>query len=69
MDKNMGKIDRWVRVIFALVVNALYFADVITGTFGLVMIVISIVFVLTSVTSFCPIYKIIGINSCAAKKD
>ncbi len=52
MKKNMGNIDRVIRVLIALVVIALYFANVISGTVALVLLVLSAVFILTSVISF-----------------
>ncbi len=60
----MGNIDRVIRVLIALVVIALYFANVISGTVALVLLVLSAVFILTSVISFCPLYTIFGINTC-----
>ncbi len=60
----MGNIDRVIRVLIALVVIALYFANVISGTVAIVLLALSAVFVLTSVMSFCPLYTIFGINTC-----
>jgi len=45
----------------------LYFTNVITGTLGIVLLVIAGVFVLTSLISFCPLYTILGINTCKTK--
>lgn len=68
MKKNMGYIDRVIRVIFAVAVAILFFNGVITGTFGIVLMVLAIVFVLTSMLGFCPIYTVLGINTTPAKK-
>jgi len=67
MKKNMGTIDRAIRVIIALVVLGLFFGKVITGTLAIVLLVLSAVFVLTSLISFCPLYLPLGINTCAKK--
>ncbi len=64
----MGNIDRIVRVLIALVVIALYFANVISGTVAIVLLAFSGIFILTSLISFCPLYTIFGINTCK-KKD
>ena len=64
----MGSIDRVVRTIIALVVGGLYFTNVITGTLGLVLLIAAVVFLLTSVVSFCPLYTVLGINTCAVKR-
>lgn len=69
MKKNMGNADRIIRLLLAVAVAVLYFTHVITGTFGIVLLVIAGVFVLTSLVSFCPLYTLIGVNTCAVKKQ
>ncbi len=68
MQKNMGAADRIIRVIVAAVVAFLYYNKTITGTLGIVLMVLAAVFLLTSVISFCPLYKLVGINTCPLKK-
>jgi fatty acid desaturase len=68
MKKNMGNADRIIRIIIAAIIVALYFTNIITGTFGIVLLVLAGVFVLTSLISFCPLYAIVGLNTCPAKK-
>lgn len=65
----MGNTDRIVRMLLAAVVAVLYFTNIITGTLGIVLLVLAGVFVLTSLISFCPLYTLMGINTCPAKKD
>jgi hypothetical protein len=67
MKKNMGSADRMIRVILAVVFAALYFTGTVTGTLGIVLLVLGAVFVLTSVISFCPLYAPFGISTCAVK--
>jgi fatty acid desaturase len=69
MKKNMGNTDRIIRFLLAVAVAILYFTNVITGTVGIVLLVIAGVFVLTSLVSFCPLYTLIGLNTCPAKKE
>ncbi|MBL7776119.1 MAG: DUF2892 domain-containing protein [Saprospiraceae bacterium] len=64
MKKNMGSTDRIVRIILALVFAALYFSGTVTGTFGIVLLVLGAVFVLTSLVSFCPLYVLAGLSTC-----
>lgn len=52
----MGSADRIIRVIIAAIVVILYFTGTISGTLGIVLLVLAGVFVLTSITSFCPFY-------------
>ena len=64
----MGNADRAIRVIIAILVAVLYFTNVISGTLGLILLVVAGVFVLTSLVSFCPLYSLIGVNTCPVKK-
>ena len=64
----MGNSDRIVRLLLAAVVAVLYFTNTITGTLAIVLLVLAGVFVLTSLVSFCPLYTLVGINTCTAKK-
>ena len=68
MKKNMGNTDRLIRLLLAVLVAILFYSNVIDGTFGIVLLVIAGVFVVTSLVSFCPLYTLIGVNSCSAKK-
>ncbi|MBK6835545.1 MAG: DUF2892 domain-containing protein [Bacteroidetes bacterium] len=68
MKKNMGNIDKIVRILIAAVVAVLYFTGIVTGTLGIVLLVLAGVFVLTSLISFCPLYTIFGMNTCPKDK-
>ncbi|MBP7931507.1 MAG: DUF2892 domain-containing protein [Chitinophagaceae bacterium] len=68
MKKNMGSMDRVVRILLAVVFAALYFTGTVSGTLGLVLVAAAGIFALTSVISFCPLYPILGINTCSVKK-
>jgi hypothetical protein len=63
MKKNMGSVDKAVRILAALVVAVLYLAGQITGTAAIVLGVIAVVFVATSLISFCPLYTLFKINT------
>ncbi|PKO19090.1 MAG: DUF2892 domain-containing protein [Chloroflexi bacterium HGW-Chloroflexi-10] len=56
MKKNMGNIDRLVRVVLAVLFAVLYFTGVVSGTLGIILLVLAAVFALTSLVSFCPLY-------------
>ncbi|CAN5866916.1 hypothetical protein BH11BAC4_BH11BAC4_02680 [soil metagenome] len=68
MKKNMGSADRITRLVIAAVLAILYFTNTITGTFGIVALVLAAVLVLTSFISFCPLYLPFGISTCKTKK-
>lgn len=63
----MGSTDRIVRVIIAAVLLGLYFGGIISGTLGVVLAVLGIIFVLTSMISFCPLYLPFGLNTIRKK--
>ena len=63
MKKNMGTIDKAIRSLVAVVIAILFYTEVITGTLGIVLIVLAAVFVLTSLFSFCPLYLPLHINT------
>lgn len=67
MKKNMGTADRVIRIIIAAIVGVLYFQEIITGTLGIILLVLAGVFVLTSLISFCPLYAPFGIKTCSTK--
>jgi hypothetical protein len=64
MKKNMGTTDRVIRTIIAIIIAGLYFSNVITGTLGIVLMIFAGVFLFTSLISFCPLYTLIGANTC-----
>jgi hypothetical protein len=69
MKKNMGSVDRIVRVVVAAIIAVLFFTKVITGALGIILLVLAAVFLLTSVVSFCPLYAPFGISTCETEKS
>lgn len=63
MKKNMGTIDRALRVTVALVIGILYLTGQISGLAAVVLGVIAVIFVATSLVSTCPLYVPLGITT------
>lgn len=63
MKKNMGNVDRAIRIIVAAIIVGLYFFNVVSGTLGIVLLVIAGIFVLTSIIRVCPLYLPFGIKT------
>ncbi len=63
----MGSADRAIRLIVAAIVFYLYYNGTVSGTMGIVLMVLAGVFVLTSLVSFCPLYTLVGMNTCKTK--
>ncbi|MEO1013038.1 MAG: DUF2892 domain-containing protein [Bacteroidota bacterium] len=68
MKKNMGRTDKVVRVLLAIMVALLVYFEVVQGTFAMILLALATVFVITSVVSFCPLYRIFGLSSCKVGK-
>lgn len=67
MKKNMGSADRISRIVFAIIIGVLYYTKAIEGTAALVLGALAIIFVLTSLISFCPLYVPFGFSTCKKK--
>ncbi|SIN68027.1 YgaP family membrane protein [Algoriphagus halophilus] len=64
MKKNMGTIDRAIRLVVAAVLVLLYFSGIVSGTLGIISLVVALIFAITSLVSYCPLYAIVGIKTC-----
>ena len=67
MKANMGTLDKIIRVLIALAIGVLIYTNILSGTLAIVLGVLSIVFALTSLISFCPLYTLFGLNTCKRK--
>ena len=68
MKKNMGSIDKAIRILFAVVVLILLLAGQISGTAAIILGIFAVIFVLTSLVSFCPLYTIFNISTLKSDK-
>ncbi len=69
MKKNMGSADRIIRLLIAAVIALLYYSGIVSGTLGIVLLILALVFVATSLISFCPLYALFGMSTCPVKKQ
>jgi hypothetical protein len=67
MKKNMGIIDRVLRILIAVVVAVLYFTGILSGTWAIVLLILSGIFILTSVVGICPLYMPFGLKTFKSK--
>ena len=63
----MGGADRVIRIIIAALIGVLYWQGIIEGTLAYILIALAAVFLLTSFVSFCPLYKLVGLDTCPRK--
>ena len=64
MTKNMGSTDKTIRIIAGILFIILYLAGTVSGLFGIILLVLGLVFLLTSFIGFCPLYLPFKINTC-----
>lgn len=67
MKKNVGTVDRVIRITLAVVFAALFFTGTVSGTMAYVLLALAAIFLVTSIITFCPLYLPFGLSTC--KKD
>jgi len=63
LKKNVGTTDRIIRFVVAAVFAVLYFTGMVSGTFGIVLMVLAVIFALTATITFCPLYLPFGLST------
>ena len=69
MKSNVGKSDRILRIAIAILIAILYYSEILTGTLAYILLTVGAILVLTSLVSFCPLYQILGANTCKMKTN
>ena len=59
----MSNLDRIIRIILAALFAYLYFGGIVTGVLGIILVVLGVVFLLTSIVGFCPLYALLKIST------
>ena len=68
MKKNMGTIDRIIRILLAIVFIVLYLNGSITGVASIILGILAFVFIVTSLIGFCPLYVPLKISTIGKSK-
>jgi len=63
LNKNMGTLDRIIRLVIAAVIAVLYFTGNLSGLAAIILGILAVVFVVTSLVSFCPLYVPFGLST------
>lgn len=63
MKKNMGNTDRIIRIIIAAFFGYFFISGMVTGVAGIIMGILAVVFLLTSLIGFCPLYTVFRLNT------
>lgn len=68
MKKNVGNSDKLIRLSIAVVLVLLYLTDVVSGITGFVFLILAAILAITGTVNFCPLYSILGMNTCKTAK-
>ncbi len=69
MKANIGSMDKFVRLGLAIVLIILFYNSTLTGTLGIVALLVALILTITSLVNFCPLYSIFKINTIRKKED
>lgn len=69
MKANIGPSDKLVRLALAVLLIVLFYKEIVTGTLGIVLLVVALLLTVTSLINFCPLYKIFKIDTLKKKES
>jgi len=69
MKKNMGALDRTIRTILAVIMAVLVFTKAVHGTLAYILAILTIIFIVTSLIGFCPLYVPLRISTLPKNKS
>jgi hypothetical protein len=69
MKKNMGTLDKGIRLAIALVIVILDINNVVPGTLGDILLIVAVLLVITTFLGFCPLYLPFGWNTNKQKEE
>ena len=67
MKKNVGSIDKIVRIIIAAVAVWAAYTNQVSSPWDYVLYAVAVIMVLTALMSTCPIWIVFGINTLKSK--
>ena len=65
MKKNVGKVDRVLRITSGVVIGVILALGVVRGIYGVVLGLFGIMWLITGIIRFCPTYVPFGISTCS----
>lgn len=69
MKKNVGNTDRFVRVMFGIILLILFMSGAIENNLiRWIVLGLSLILIITAFATFCPLYALVGKNTCEVKK-
>ena len=68
MKQNLGITDKYLRLVLGVVLVGMAFGGFLSGTMAIVGVAAAAVLMLTAWANFCPLYALLGINTCSVSK-
>ena len=69
MKANIGSSDKLIRLGVSIVLIVLFYLEIITGTMGIIALLIALLLTITSLINSCPLYSIFKINTAKKKES
>ena len=67
MNKNVGNTDKTIRIIIGILLLVAAFTISLSANAKIIVIVLGVIALATGLINFCPLYKLIGVNTCKIK--
>jgi uncharacterized membrane protein required for colicin V production len=68
MEQNVGKNDKTIRLVVAIVIAIFILIGVVQGAWAWILGVIAVYLAVTNVISYCPLYKVLKISTNSTKE-
>ncbi|MEZ5094819.1 MAG: DUF2892 domain-containing protein [Nocardioides sp.] len=67
MNTNVGSADKVIRIVLGIAAAVIAFVVGAGSVGGIILLVVAAVMLVTAFTGFCPLYRLIGVNTCKVK--
>ena len=68
MKRNMGNLDRAIRLLIVIAITVLEYTGIIRGTLLYILLGLAGVYILTSLFAICPLYSLVGVSTFKVKQ-
>lgn len=69
MKANMHLIDRIARIVISIAIAILYISGYFTGTLAIITLIAAVIFIITGLIGFCPLYTLFGLTTKKKEKQ
>ena len=69
MTKNVGTVDRAIRIVIGIAALAVFFLGLVQGALGIIALVVGVAMIGTAAIGWCGAYSLVGIKTWPVDKD